>query len=52
MAPSQKVEKSAISIKLVDTNMMVVSHIKNQFKIWMRIEKKSVICVFQQFSKL
>ena len=30
MAPSQKVEKSAISILHVDTNMMVVSHIKNQ----------------------
>ena len=41
MAPSQKVEKSAISITHVDTVMMVVSHIKNQLKIWRRIEKKS-----------
>ena len=44
MAPSQKVEKSAISITHVDTNLMVVSlsHIKNQLKIWRCIENKSV----------
>ena len=38
----QKVERSAISITHVDTNMMVVTHIKNQVKIWRHIEKESV----------
>ena len=51
MAPSQNVDKCAISITHVDTNMMVVTHIKNQLKIWRRIGK---VCItdFQQFSKL
>ena len=49
MAPSQKVGKSAISITHVDTNMMVVSHIKNQLKIWRHIEKYPYNCDFQQF---
>ena len=34
MVPSQKFEKFVISITHVDTNMMVLSHIENQLKIW------------------
>ena len=49
MAPSQKVEKSAISITHVETNMMVVSPIKNQLKIWRRIEKSLYNRDFQKF---
>ena len=42
MAPSQKVGKSAISRTHVDTNIMIVSHIKNQLKMRSGIENKSV----------
>ena len=52
MALSPKVEKSAISNTHVDTNMMVVSHIKNQLKIWKRIEKCLQDCNFQKFAEL